>query len=87
MIKNVDVEINFTGEEMTLGLWEMDCVEQAEFFSELSRLYRFNKMDFLKQLQYVADEINCGQDVYGKASIVRMLETVLNYLKEEGEAI
>lgn len=86
MFKTVEIEFNLTGEEMALGLWEMDCDEQANFLAELSRLYRFNKVDFLAQLQYVADEINCGADVYGKASIVRLLETVLDYVKGEKEA-
>lgn len=89
MIKNVEVEINFTGEEMALGLWEMDCDEQANFLAELSRLYRFNKVDFLAQLQYVADEVNCGAEsvIYNKALIVRMLEEVLDYVKGDGEAV
>lgn len=85
MKKNIEIELELTSEELALNLWEMDDVEQAEFLFELSRLYRFNKMDFLKQLRYVADEINCEVDIYDKALIIRTLETILEYIKEAGE--
>lgn len=82
MIKHIVVEFKPSAEELVNELWEMDCGQQAEFLYELSRTQRITPSLFLTQLQYVADEINNAEDVYNKASIVRMLETVLEYIKE-----
>ena len=82
MIKKVEVEFKPSGEELANELWEMDCRQQAEFLYELSRTKRITPSLFLIQLQYVADEINDSADVYNKASIVRMLEIILEYIKE-----
>ena len=85
MIKNVEVEFNPTPDELVKEIWEWDAEQQANFLYELAYFYRFHIPDFLVQLQYVSDEINCEDDAYHKALIVRMLETVLNYVKGEGE--
>lgn len=86
MIKNIEVEFKPSGEEMANELWQMDCGQQADFLYEVARILKFNSSLFLTQLQYVADEINNGADIYNKASIVRMLEKVLEYVKGEGES-
>lgn len=83
MKKKVDLDIEVSVEDMVKELWGFDAVEQSNFLYELARLYRFNIAPFLQQLQYVADEINCKADEYGKDLIVRMLEIVLDYLKGE----
>lgn len=83
MKKKIDLDIEVSAEDMVKELWGFDAVEQSNFLYELARLYRFNIAPFLQQLQYVADEINCESDEYGKGLIVKMLETVLDYLKEE----
>lgn len=86
MIKEIEVEFNPTPEELVKEIWEeWDEEQQADFLYELARLYNNRETNFLTQLQYVSDEINNKDDVYNKASIVRMLETVLEYVKEEGE--
>lgn len=85
MIKYIEVEFKPSAEELVNELWQMDCGQQAEFLYELARVFRIDSSLFLTQLQYVADRINDGTDVYYKASIVRLLETVLEYIKE-GEA-
>ena len=83
MKKKIDVDIEISAEDMAKELWSFDAVEQSNFLYELARLYKFNIAPFLQQLQSVADEINCESDEYGKDLIVRMLETVLDYLKDE----
>lgn len=83
MKKQIDIDIKVSAEDMVKELWSFDAVEQANFLYEIARLYKFNIAPFLQQLQSVADEINCESDEYGKDLIVRMLETVLGYLKEE----
>jgi hypothetical protein len=83
MKKKIDVDVEISAEDMVNELWSFDAVEQSNFLYELARLYKFNIAPFLQQLQSVADEINCESDEYGKDLIVRMLETVLDYLKEE----
>ena len=85
MIKNVEVEFNPTPDELVKEIWEWDAEQQANFLYELAYLYRFHISDFLTQLQFVSDEINCEDDAYNKASIVRLLETVLEYVKGEGD--
>lgn len=81
MKKKIDLDIEVSAEDMAKEFWGFDSVEQSNFLHELARLYKFNMTPFLQQLQYVADEINCESDEYGKDLIVRMLETVLDYLK------
>lgn len=81
MIKSIEVEFNPTPDELAKEIWEWDAEQQANFLYELAYLYRFNIADFLIQLQYVSDEINCEDDAYHKELIVRMLESVLEYVK------
>lgn len=85
MIKTIEFEFKPTPEELAEELLEMDCGKQADFLCEVARELRFSNSLFLTQLQYVADEINKEEDFYGKVSIVRMLETVLEYVKGEGD--
>ena len=86
MIKNVEVDFKPSSEEIAEELWSMNCDEQATFLVEVARILKYDAPSFLKQLQNVADAINYGEDVCYKASIIRMLETVLEYIKaEEGD--
>ena len=87
MIKEIEVEFNPTPDELAKEIWEeWDEEQQADFLYELAYLYRKREKNFLTQLQYVSDEINGKDDVYDKATIVRMLETILEYVKGEGES-
>ena len=87
MIKNVEVEFEPTPDELAKEICEWDAEQQANFLYELAYLYRFHVPDFLTQLQAISDEINCEDDAYNKALIVRILETVLKYIKaEEGDS-
>lgn len=81
MKKNVEVEIDISGEEMAKELWRFDTVEQASFLNELTRIYRLNYSDFLMQLEYLSDEINNSQNTYGKDLIIMVLEKVLEYIR------
>lgn len=85
MIKNIEVEFKPSAEEMANELWQMDCEEQASFLYEVARVLRKSPSLFLTQLQYIANKINDPADAYYKASIVMMLENVLDYIKEEGD--
>ena len=77
-----NVEIKLTAEDLANELWEnCDCVEQAEYLYEIARLYKFNREDFLRQLQAVTDEINSAFDEDGKYLIVRCLEQILSHIK------
>lgn len=86
MIKNTEIEFYPTPEEVVKEIWEWDAEQQANFLYELAYLYKSHIPDFLIQLQFVSDEINCEDDAYNKALIVRMLEKVIEYVKGEGEA-
>ena len=81
MKKNVEVEIDISGEEMAKELWSSDAIEQASFLNELTRIYRLNYSDFLMQLEYLSDEINNSRDTYGKDLIIMVLEKVLEYIR------
>lgn len=81
MKKQIDIELNITPNELAKELWDMDSLEQADFLCEVARLFRFNRNDFLFQLQAVSDVLNIGEDTYGKASIIRLVETLLEYVK------
>lgn len=83
MIKNIEVEFKPTGEELADELCQMDCGQQADFLCELARNLKFNLVPFLAQLQSVADELNCEDDIYSKNLIIRMLKTTLDYIEGE----
>ena len=83
MKKNVEIELCLDPEELVSELWQMSDKEQANFLCELTRIHRFQKNDFLMQLQFLSDEINNEEDAYGKEAIVKTLETILEYVKVE----
>lgn len=85
MKKNVEVEIDISGEDLAKELWRFDAVEQARFLLELARIFRFNISDFSMQLDYLSDEIKNSYDTSEKYLIVRTLEKVLEYIKREEE--
>lgn len=80
MKKKVDIDVEITPEEMVQEMWDYDCEQQAQFLSELARLYKYNLTDFLAQLEYVSDELD-WDGVYNRAEIVKVLETILEYIK------
>ena len=85
MKKNVEVEIDISGEDMAKELWGSDTVEQASFLMELARIFRFNISDFSMQLDYLSDEIKNSYDTSEKYLIIRLLEKVLEYIRGEEE--
>lgn len=86
MKKEIEVEIKPSGEELAEELWSMDDNEQAEFLCEVARTLENNVSSFHHQLLNISDVVNYGKMAPKKASIIKMLETVLEYIKEEGEA-
>lgn len=82
MKKNVEVEINFSGEDMAEELWRCTIQEQASFLFELARMYRFDSPNFLLQLEYLSDEIN-SYGTPAKDLVVGILERALEYIKGE----
>lgn len=85
MIKKIEVEFKLSGEELSEELWRMDCDEQATFLCEVARILKGDTSCFLNQLLNISDVFNYGKEARNKASVIRMLETVLEYIKEEGE--
>lgn len=80
MKKQIDIELNITPYELAKELWEMDASDQAAFLCELAKIFRYNKNDFYSQLWEVCHELN-KEGSYWKASIIRLVETLLEYVK------
>ena len=85
MKKNVEVELDISGEDMAKELWHFNTVEQMSFLLELARIYRFNLSDFSMQLEYLSDEINSSYYTSEKDAIIRVLEKVLEYIRGDEE--
>ena len=86
MKKTIEIEMYLNATEVADEIWNWDCEEQAEFLSQLALLYKYNKADFLAQVQYVADELNNNPSVYNNDFIVKALEAVLDAIKGTGDA-
>ena len=84
MKKNVEVEINISGEDLAKELWRSDAVEQANFLLELARIYRFYLPNFLMQLDLMSDEL---KDKIDKDLIIRVLEHALEFIRGEEDDI
>jgi hypothetical protein len=80
MKKNVEVEINISGEDLAKELWNSDAVEQANFLLELARIYRFYLPNFLMQLDLMSDEL---KDKIDKDLIIKVLEHALEFIRGE----
>lgn len=83
MIKSIEVEFNPTPDELAKEIWEWDAEQQANFLYELAYLYNRCMSD--ERLQRLSEELNWEEGGYNKPSIVNMLETILEYVKGEGE--
>lgn len=85
MKTQIEIELNIAPDELAQELWKMDSLDQATFLCEMARIFRFNKSAFYSQMQEVSDELNNASDSYGKVSIIRLVETLLEYVKGGAE--
>ena len=87
MKKTVEIVVCPNAYDIAEEIWNWDCEEQAKFLSQLAFLYKYNKVDFLAQVRYIADEMNNNPSVYNKDLIVKTLEEVLTAIKGTGDEV
>ncbi len=85
MKKNIEVEVELNADEVVSEMWAWDSEEQSDFLKALALLYKYNRVDFLYQLQSISEEINSAPNAYNKDLIVKVLSTTLEYILGEGD--
>ena len=81
--RKIPVSITPTPQELAYEIWHMTCDRQADMLLALSEIWDKKTSDFLLQLSYINDEINEEFLWEDKTKIIHMLESILEYLKED----
>lgn len=81
MKRNIDVDLHITPRELEEELWGMDSVEQTDLLLAMSQRYKRDSYKVLMQLQNIHDEFVTGLYEEERNDVVRLFETILEYLK------
>lgn len=84
MIQRTEVvNVELTPREIESEIWNMDSERQADLLFEISQRYKSDAYHFLMQLLYIKDDIDSLFDDKGKESVIKTLEIILEYIKDE----
>lgn len=81
MKRNIEVDLHINPRELEEELWGMDSVEQTDLLLAMSQRYRRESYKVLMQLQNIHDEFVEGLNDEERSVVVRLFETILEYLK------
>lgn len=81
MKRNIEVDLHIMPRELEEELWGMDSVEQTDLLLAMSQRYRRESYKVLMQMQNIHDEVFAGLNDEERSDVVRLFETILEYLK------
>ena len=77
------MDFHINPRELEEELWEMDSVEQTDLLLAMSQRYKREPHKVLMQMQSIHDEFVAGLYDEERSDVVRLFETILEYLKEQ----
>lgn len=83
MKRNIEVDFHIMPRELEEELWGMGSVEQTDLLLAMSQRYKRESYKVLMQLQNIHDEFVEGLNDEERSDVVRLFETILEYLRGE----